>query len=102
MKETRNLVYHVQAAYISQQLIKCHFMLSEEVADTIIPLHVITGSDHTSALYGHGNKPVLEKVIMDPEAREFLGRVGESLVMTFWIATWKEPSTSHIASSITT
>ena len=56
-------------------------MLPEEVADTIIPLHVITGRDHTSGFYGHGKKPVLEKVMMDPDARELLGRVGESLEM---------------------
>jgi len=82
---------YVQAAYVSQQLrgdllikrknvlINCRAMLSEQVADIIIPLHVITGSDHTSGFYGHGKKPVLEKVISDPEARELLGRVGESL-----------------------
>ncbi|KAJ8375735.1 hypothetical protein SKAU_G00063150 [Synaphobranchus kaupii] len=50
-------------------------MLSEEAADIIIPLHVITGSDHTSGFYGHGKKKVLEKVMTDPEARELLGRV---------------------------
>ena len=54
-------------------------MLSEEVADIIIPLHVITGSDHTSGFYGHGKKKVLEKVKINSEARELLGRVGESL-----------------------
>ena len=54
-------------------------MLPEEVADTIIPLHVITDSDQTSGFYGHGKKPVLEKVMMDREARELLGRVDESL-----------------------
>ena len=82
---------YVQAAYVSQQLrgdllikrknalINCRAMLPEEVADIIIPLHVITGSDHTSGFYGHGKKPLLEKVITDPEARELLGRVGESL-----------------------
>ena len=82
---------YVQAAYVSQQvrgdllikhkhtLINCRHMLSKEVADVIIPLHVITGSDHTSGFYGHGKKPVLEKVITDPEARELLGRVGENL-----------------------
>jgi hypothetical protein len=76
---------YVQAAYVSQQLqgdllikrkhvlINCHAMLSEEVAAIIIPLHVITGSDHTSGFYGHGKKPVLQKVIIDPEARELLG-----------------------------
>ncbi len=82
---------YVQAAYVSQQLrgdllikrkhayINCRAMLSEDVADIIIPLHVITGSDHTSGFYGHGKKPVLEKVVADPESRELLGRVGESL-----------------------
>ena len=82
---------YVQAAYVSQQvrgdllikrkhgLINCRAMLSEEVADIIVALHVITGSDHTSGFYGHGKKKVLEKVIIDPESRELLGRVGQSL-----------------------
>ena len=77
---------YVQAAYISQQvrgdllikhkhlLIDCHAMLSEEVADIIIPLHVIPGSDHTSGFYGHGKK-VLEKAKINSEARDLLGRV---------------------------
>ena len=59
---------YVQAAYVSQQvrgyllikhnhlLIDCRAMLSEEVADIIRPLHVITGSDHTSGFYGPGKK----------------------------------------------
>ena len=80
---------YVQAAYVSQQvrgdllikrkhaLINCRALLSEEVADIIIPLHVITGSDHTSGFYGHGKKKVLEKVKINSEARELLGRVGE-------------------------
>ncbi|KAF3856930.1 hypothetical protein F7725_017653 [Dissostichus mawsoni] len=52
---------YVQVAYVSQQqplpgdllirrkhaFINCQAMLSEEVAKIIIPLHVITGSDHT-------------------------------------------------------
>ena len=82
---------YVQAAFVAHQLrgdllikrkhalINCRAMLSEEVADIIIPHHVITGSDHTSGFYGHGKKPVLEKAITDPEARGLLGRVGESL-----------------------
>ena len=56
-------------------------MLTQEVADIIIPLHVITGCAHTLGFYGHGEKKVLEKVMSDPEARKFLGRVGESLVL---------------------
>ncbi|KAL8587710.1 hypothetical protein ACOMHN_020928 [Nucella lapillus] len=45
----------------------------------IIPLHVITGSDHTSGFYGHGKKTVMETAMTNPEARELLERVGESL-----------------------
>lgn len=82
---------YVQAAYVSQQfrgdllikrkhaLINCKALLSHEVAQIIIPLHVITGSDHTSGFYGHGKKQVLQKLINDPQARELLARVGESL-----------------------
>lgn len=54
-------------------------MLSEEIADIIIPLHVMTGSDHTSGFYGHGKKKVWEKLMVVPGASELLGRVGESL-----------------------
>lgn len=54
-------------------------MLSEDVANIIIPLHVITGSDHTSGFYSHGKKKLLEKCVNDPEARELLGRVGRVL-----------------------
>ena len=82
---------YVQAAYVSQQhigdlmikcknaFINCRGMLSKEVADVIIARHVITGSDHTSSFYGHEKKQMLQKVITDPEARELLARVGESL-----------------------
>jgi len=82
---------YVQAAYVSHQLqgnllikrkheyISCSAMLSEDVAKIIIPLHVITGSDHTSGFFGHGKKKLLQKVISDPVARRLLRRVGESL-----------------------
>lgn len=82
---------YVQAVYVSQQLpgdllikrkhalINCQDMLPKDIANVIIPLHVITGSDHTSGFYGHGKKSVLQKIINDPEARNLLGRVGENL-----------------------
>ena len=82
---------YVQAAYVSQKvtgdllikrkhvLINSRAMLSKEVADIIIPLHVITGSDHISGFYGHRKKKVLAKVVSDPEARKLLRRVGENL-----------------------
>ena len=83
---------YVQAAYVSHQirgkllikrkqaLINCHAVLPDDVSNVIVLLHVLTGSDHTSGLYGHGKK-LLQKLMKDPEARELLGRVGESLVL---------------------
>ena len=53
--------------------------LTEGVADVIIPLHVITGSGHTSGFYGCSKKQLLQKVISDQEATELLRRVDESL-----------------------
>jgi len=84
---------YVQAAYASHKLkghllikrknehISCSAMVSKDVSNIIIPLHIITGSDHTSGFYGHGKKKLLQKVISDPEARKLLERVGESLVL---------------------
>ena len=57
---------YVQAAYVAHQLrgdlflkrkealVNCHLMLPADVAEIIIPLHILTGSDHTSGFYGHG------------------------------------------------
>ena len=82
---------YAQAAYVSHQLggdllikrkhelINCKAMGSKDVADIIIPLHVITGNDHTSGFYGYGKKLVWENMINDSGARELLGRVGERL-----------------------
>ena len=39
-------------------------MLNADVAYIIIPLHIITGSDHTFGFYGYGKKRVLKNVIM--------------------------------------
>ena len=89
--DSEDTYVYVQAAYVSHQLqgnlliknkkeyISCPVMLSKDVANIIIPLHVITGSDHTSTFFGHGKKTVLQKVMSDPEARELLQQVGERL-----------------------
>ena len=63
----------------ASKLIYCHAMLPDDVSNVIVPLHVLTGSDHTSGFYSYGKKPLLQKLMIDPEARELLGRVGESL-----------------------
>jgi len=59
--------------------ISCSAMLFKDVANIIIPLPVINGSDHTPGFYGHDRKKLLQKVVSDPEARKLLGRVGDSL-----------------------
>ena len=64
---------YVQAAYVSKRLpgllikhknslFDCQELVSNEIAEVIIPLHIITGCDHTSGFFGHGKKSILEKV----------------------------------------
>ena len=74
---------YVSSAYVScrlqgellikhkSSLFRCSDMLPHDVADIIIPLHIITGCDYTSGFYGHGKKSVLDKVKKDPAARGF-------------------------------
>ena len=61
--------------------INCRAMLSSDVANTIIPLHIITGSDHTSWFYVHGKKRVLRNLINDQEARQLLVAVGDNITL---------------------
>ena len=84
---------YVQAVFVAHKLegelfmkrknefINCRAMLSADVANIIIPLHIITGSDHTSGFYGHGKKRVLKNVINDPEARQLLMAVGDNITL---------------------
>ena len=82
---------YVQAAYVSHNvfgelyikrkniLVNCQYMLPESIANIIIPLHIITGSDHTSAFFGHGKKKLLTKCMNDPRCAQLLQNVGRSL-----------------------
>ena len=82
---------YVQAAYVSHQLhgdllikcndvlVNCHAMLSEDTANIIIPLHVISDSGHSSGLYDHGKKKLLQKCGNDPQSVALLQRVGVGL-----------------------
>ena len=63
------------------EFINCRAMLSADVANIIIPLHIITGSDQTSGFYGHGKKRVLKNVINDTEARQLLMAVGDNITL---------------------
>jgi len=51
-------------------------VLSEDVANMIIPLRLITGSDHTPGFYVPAKN--VAKVISDPEEREIVGWVDET------------------------
>jgi len=82
---------YVQASYVSNEvagdvmirrkdhLVRCSTMLPADVAKVIIPLHGISGSDHTSSFFGHGKKKLLRKSKKDPQAMDILRDVGESL-----------------------
>ena len=83
----------VQASYVSKKLpgtlliknknglFKCKDMVSSEIAEVIIALYELTGSDHNSGFFGHGKKKILEKVKKDPEAQKLLMEVGDNLVL---------------------
>ena len=54
-------------------------MLSEDISNIIVPLHVISGNDHTSGFLGQGKTKIFKKCINDPQSRQLLQRVGENL-----------------------
>ena len=95
---------YVQATYVSHSLrgdlmikrkhaqVNCRAMMTDEIASIIIPLHVISGSDHTSAFCGYGKKKLLAKVAEDPQARELLEQVGDWSWMTRLEIRWRNLS----------
>ena len=63
-------------------LFKCTDLVSSNIANVLIPFHVITGCDHTSGFYGHGKKSVFEKLQKDQEAQHLLQKVGNCLELS--------------------
>ena len=61
--------------------INCRAMLSSDVANIIIPLNIITGTDHIYGFYGHGKKRVLKNVINDQEPRQLLMAVDDNITL---------------------
>ena len=63
---------YVQTAYVARNLpgdlliknkntlLKCTDLVSSNIANVLIPFHVITGCDHTYGCYGSGKKSVFE------------------------------------------
>lgn len=72
VQDSEDTDVYVQAAYVSHQIradlllgrkrekINCRAVLSEDDASVIIPLRVMSGSDHTSGFHGHGIKQLLQ------------------------------------------
>ena len=103
MLDSENTYVNDETAYVYRQirgdlltkckqtLLNCHAMLPVDVANVIIPVHEITGTDYTPGFYGHGEKPLLQHLMTNPEEREPSGRAGESRV-NGWSGGWyKKP-----------
>ena len=84
----------MQAAYVAHDLLgdfliknkntpfKCTDLVLSNIANVLIPFHVITGCDHTSGFYGRGKKSVFEKHQKDQEAQHLLLKVGDCLELS--------------------
>ena len=84
----------MQAAYVAHNLpddcliknkntlFKCTDLVSSNIANMLIPFHVITGCDHTSGFYRHGKKSVFEKLQKDQEAQHLSQKVGDCLELS--------------------
>ena len=82
---------YVQAAYVAHDLpgdllinnkstlFKCSELVPNNIANVLIPFHIITGCDHTAGFYGRGKKSVFDKLQKDYEAQKLLQNVGVHL-----------------------
>ena len=82
---------YIQACYVSNHIngdlymkhkncyFDCNSLVSPEIAEIIIQLHVLTGCDHNSGFNGHGKKSILERVIKSSKARRLLMGCGNCL-----------------------
>ena len=55
---------------------------SDNIANVLVPFHVITGYDHTSGFYGRGKKSIFEKFQKRQEVQHLLQKVGECLKLS--------------------
>jgi len=96
--DTEDTDNYVQAAYVANRipgtlllrhknkLVDAQFLCNENMIDCIIPLHIMTGCDHTSGFYGIGKKTVADRVRKSSEARNLLASCGVSLQLTDEVA----------------
>ena len=88
---------YVQAGFVSHKIngtlmikkktsyIDCQTLLSSEMSEVIIQLHVITGCDHNSGFYGRGKKAIFEKVKKVEDARSLLHGCGDMLPISITV-----------------
>ena len=84
-----------QAAYVANRtpgtlgikrkhnLIDAQQLYKDDMVDSLIPLHVITGCDHTLGFYGICKKDVADHVAKSREPQHLLTSCGAELHITF-------------------
>ena len=92
--DTEDTDNYVQAAYVANKvngilllkqknrLIDAKCLIDSDMTDCIVPLHAITGCDHTSGFYGIGKIKVTKRVKKSPDARKLLSACGENIMIT--------------------
>jgi len=89
--DTEDTDNYVQAAYVARQitghlclkrkhqLINAQCVCNEEMTESIIPLHVLTGCDDNSGFYGTSKKVITGRVQTSKVARDLLASCGREL-----------------------
>ena len=92
--DTEDTDNYVQAAYVANKvhgilllkqknrLIDAKCLIDSDMTDCIVPLHAITGCDHTSGFYGIGKIKVTKRVKKSPDVRKLISAVGENIMIT--------------------
>ena len=60
-------------------LFKCTVLISSNIANVLVPFHVINGYNHTSGFYGRGKISIFEKLQKNQEVQHLLQKFRESL-----------------------
>ena len=63
-------------------LISAQSLCNKAIAESMIPPHVLTGSDHNSSCYGVGKKTIMDRVEKSSEAHNLLKSCGTTLPVT--------------------
>ena len=58
-------------------MVDCSKLVSSDMTECVVPLHIFTGNDGASSFYGHGKSKLYEKVENSPRAQEQIQHLGE-------------------------